>query len=207
MSLITSFIMAQCDPVTVVFSAGDGVSAISKTVTYQTVTGVKGEPDKCWITSNLGASNEATSVGDPSESAAGWYWQFNTLQGYAHDGTIRTPNNAWIVLPNGTSDWTNENDPCRILGEGWRIPTFLEWAHVDYSWWNWNYAYNSPLKLNAAGYIYSNGQLKNRGVQGWYWSSTGAVYSSYGRTLWFWSATSNTTMTAKTIGESVRCLK
>lgn len=203
----TLIAMAQCEPVMVVHSSIDGISAISQTITYQVVTGVKGEESKCWITSNLGATRQALAVNDNSTDAAGWYWQFNRLQGYYHDGTNRTPNSNWTWVDEN-SDWTYENDPCKILGPGWRVPTFLEWAHTDYSFWNWTQAYASPLKLHAAGMLYAgSGQLQNRGVKGVYWSSTQAIYSAYGRTLWFWSANSNTTMTSKSFGQSIRCLK
>ena len=41
--------------------AANGVAPVDKTVTYSTVTGIPGEPTKCWITSNLGASQQATA--------------------------------------------------------------------------------------------------------------------------------------------------
>ena len=53
-----------------------------------TVTGIPGETTKCWITSNLGASQQATAVNASTQASSGWYWQFNRKQGYKYDGTI-----------------------------------------------------------------------------------------------------------------------
>jgi hypothetical protein len=58
------------------------VAPVSKIVTYGTVTNIPGETAKCWITQNLGASQQATAVNDATEASAGWYWQFNRKQGY-----------------------------------------------------------------------------------------------------------------------------
>lgn len=63
------------------------VAPVSKTTTYGTVTNIPGETTKCWITSNLGADHQATSMGDATEASGGWYWQFNRKQGYKNDGT------------------------------------------------------------------------------------------------------------------------
>lgn len=159
------------------------VAPVTKAVTYSTVTNVPGEPNKCWITRNLGASQQATAVNDASEASAGWYWQFNRKQGYKHDGTTRTPNTTWITSISDTSDWTHANDPCVIeIGKGWRIPTFWEWYNVDVSggWTEWNGPWNSPLKLHAAGHLLDvDGSLVNRGSYGMYYSNTHYTSSSY----------------------------
>jgi hypothetical protein len=197
--------------ITVNHVAGD-VAPVSKTVTYGLVSGVPGEPGKCWITRNLGASQQAASVGDPGESAAGWYWQFNRKQGYKHDGNLRTPNSAWITPISENSDWTPENDPCALeLGAPWRIPTFSEWSAVSYGglWNNWNGPWNSPLKLHAAGMLdYSNGTLQLRGSYGAYWSSSQT--SSGTNTAWFLNFVSSSCVTNadfKATGFSLRCIK
>ncbi len=130
------------------------VAPVAKSVTYGTVTNIPGEPSKCWITSNLGASQQATAVNDATEASAGWYWQFNRKQGYKHDGTTRTPNTTWIGSISETSDWVTANDPCTIeLGSGWRIPTSTEWTNVDASggWTDRNGPWTSGLKLHPAG--------------------------------------------------------
>ncbi|MEI7726299.1 MAG: hypothetical protein WCK09_14410, partial [Bacteroidota bacterium] len=150
---------------------------VNKTVTYGTVTGVPGEPFKCWITSNLGADRQALTRSDGSEASAGWYWQFNRKQGYKHNGILRTPNSSWITTISENSDWTSENDPCtHELGGGWRVPSFSEWTNVDGVglWSDWTGPWSSALKMHAAGYLSgSDGSLLGRGSEGAYWSSSG----------------------------------
>jgi hypothetical protein len=160
-------------PFTINHTAGS-VAPVSKTVTYGTVTNIPGEPSKCWITQNLGADHQATAVDDTTEASAGWYWQFNRKQGYKHDGKTRTPNTEWNFNENEESNWTSSKDPCFLeLGNGWRIPTSDESTNIDAggNWINWHNAYNSGLKLNAAGGLGNNGWLFNRGSFGHYWSS------------------------------------
>lgn len=154
--------------------AGD-VAPVTKTVTYGLVTEIPGATTKCWISRNLGASNQATAADDATEPSAGWYWQFNRKQGFKHDGTTRTPNSTWITSIDESSNWSAANDPCTIeLGSGWRIPTNTEWTNVDNSggWATWDGPWNSPLKLHAAGYLTAvSGSLFSRGTSGYYESS------------------------------------
>jgi hypothetical protein len=103
------------------------VAPVTKSTTYGTVSGIPGEESKCWITSNLGSDHQATSVDDATEASAGWYWQFNRMQGYKHDGAIRTPNTAWTTWIGENSNWLIASDPCHIeLGGAWRLPTASE---------------------------------------------------------------------------------
>jgi hypothetical protein len=150
------------------------VVPVTKSVTYGTVTGVPGEPGKCWITSNLGADHQATAVNDATEPSAGWYWQFNRIRGFKHDGSQYVPLVPWNSTINENSDWQGGADPCAILlGNPWRIPTDNEWANVDGygGWTNWNGPWNSLLKLHAAGLLSSSiGALFYRGSLGYYWS-------------------------------------
>jgi hypothetical protein len=150
----------------------DGVAPVNKTVTYKTVlTSISGA-SKCWITSNLGATNEAVSATDDTEDASGWYWQFNHKNGFKHTATTRTPSTWTKTVASPVQDWQPANDPCTIeLGVGWRIPNLIEWTAVR----NTNGYYNnfsSELKLHAAGYLaYNNGALTDRGTGHHYWSS------------------------------------
>lgn len=186
------------------------VAPIDKTVTYSTVTNIPGETAKCWITSNLGASRQATSVNDVTEASAGWYWQFNRQQGYKHDGATRTPNSAWITSINESLDWQTTNDPCSLeLGTGWRIPSSSEWTNIDASsnWTNWNGPYGSALKLHAAGFInYIGSPLYQRGSWGLYWSGT-QLSTTNGWYLIFDSGNCGPTDGYKSHGFSLRCLK
>ncbi|MHC1776305.1 MAG: hypothetical protein AB9834_12940 [Lentimicrobium sp.] len=195
--------------ITVNHSMAGGVAPLNKTVDYETVNGIAGEPAKCWITSNLGARRQAASVDDATEASAGWYWQFNRKQGYKHDGTTRTPNTAWTGIISENSDWVAANDPCALeLGTGWRIPTSTEWTNVEAggNWTDWNGPWNSGLKLHAGGYLLNNsGFLANRGTAG-YFRSSSQNSSEYGIYYYFGSFYSNVSYDSKSLGLSVRCI-
>jgi len=197
------------DPITINHIAG-AVAPVNKTVTYGTVTNILGEPTKCWITSNLGADHQASAVDDATEASAGWYWQFNRMQGYKHDGSTRTPNTSWITSINENSDWLTVNDPCALLlGSGWRLPTYTEWTNVDASggWTDWNGPWSSALKMHAAGYLYyNNGLLYDRGSYGIYWSSS-KVTNSNGWVLSFNNSNCVMFSDGKAHGYSGRCLR
>ncbi len=193
-----------------VYHVADTVAAVTKTVNYGTVTNVPGETTKCWITSNLGASNQATSVSDATEASAGWYWQFNRAQGYKHDGTTRTPNTTWISSINEYSNWVLTSDPCALeLGGTWRLPTNTEYSNVDASggWTNWNGPFGSALKMHAAGDLNaSTGIVQLRGTVGFYWSSNQGLTTT-GKNLYFLSGACQTTTGTKATGYSIRCIK
>jgi hypothetical protein len=172
-----------CNSFTLTHNAGS-VAPVTKTVTYGVVATSLSGAEKCWITQNLGADHQATSATDATEASAGWYWQFNRYQGYKHDGSIRTPNTTWIYPIDENSDWTIEKDPCRLLlGNGWRIPTNLEWTNADANggWSNYNQTFSSVLKIHAAGSLLSpGGSLVDRGGGGDYFSCTQATnYNCY----------------------------
>jgi hypothetical protein len=186
------------------------VAPVDKKVTYGTIMGIPGEPTKCWITSNLGASHQGTAVNDATEASAGWYWQFNRKQGYKHDGTNRTPNTTWIANIDETSDWLLANDPCNLeLGKPWHVPTYTEWHNVfnGSGWVNWNELWNSGLKLHAAGVLYYNdGSLGDRGSYGYFWSSTQSS-STHGYSVHFGSSGIATDYGGiKPAGFTIRCL-
>ncbi len=186
------------------------VAPVTKSVAYGTVTTSLSGASKCWITQNLGSTNQATSATDATDAAAGWYWQFNRKQGYKN-GTPSPPIPAWTITSiNETSDWLAANDPCTIeLGTGWRIPTYTEWLNADANgaWANYTDAYNSVLKLHAAGYLYyGSGALNYRGTSGFYWSSP-QNNSTNGWNMLFNSGNSYMNYGLKTYGFSVRCIK
>jgi hypothetical protein len=186
------------------------VAPVSKTVTYNSVTNIPGETSKCWITSNLGADHQASAVNDATEASAGWYWQFNRMQGYKHDGANRTPNTTWITSINESSDWVVQNDPCALLlGTGWRLPTSGEWTNVDAegSWAEWTSPWNSALKLHAAGELDgANGILDSRGTNAWYWSSS-MGNNTQAWNLYFTSVQCDLYNFGKANGFSIRCIR
>ena len=199
-------------PFTINHVAG-AVAPVTKSVSYTGVTNIPGEPSKCWITKNLGATQQATAVDDVTEASAGWYWQFNRKQGYKHDGATRTPNTGWISLINEDIDWQTVNDPCTIeLGNGWRIPTITEWTNVKVagSWTNTSGPWNSNLKIHCAGELdKDNGELWARGylgyIEGSYWSSTnvGAIGGNDLSDKYYCQIRED----YKTYGFTIRCLR
>jgi hypothetical protein len=204
----------DCPATFVVDHRAGAVAPENKRVTYGAIlTSLTGSP-KCWITQNLGATNQATSATDNTDNAAGWYWQFNSKQGYKHT----SPNGGGALSPawgptgiSETSDWFPGNDPCTIeLGAGWRIPTYTEWSNANTSgaWTSYDDTYASVLKLHAAGYLdSSNGSLGSRGAQGAYWNST-QNDATYGWNLFFFSGNSiMSSGNGKACGYSVRCLR
>ncbi|MCU0370710.1 MAG: hypothetical protein MUC31_04800 [Bacteroidales bacterium] len=196
------------DSLTIDHVAGT-VAPVSKTVTYGTVTNVPGETAKCWITSNLGADHQATAVNDATEESAGWYWQFNRMQGYKNDGVTVTP--AWTITSiDEDSDWISANDPCSLeLGNGWRLPTYTEWTNVDASdnWTDWNGPWSSVLKLHAAGYLQpASGAISLRGSSGYSWSSS-QINTSNARYLYFLSSNCFIDFYEKAFGANSRCIR
>ncbi len=191
--------------------ATNGVAPVDKSASYGTVTSIPGEPTKCWITKNLGATNQPTSSSDGTEAAAGWYWQFNRKQGYMHDGTTRTPATAWDATnDNLGATWVAANDPCTLeLGIGWRIPTKSEWTNVDASglWNGAGNSYTSGLKLHTAGQLNSaDGSLSARATNGLYWSNLQQT-STNASILYMNSSNCYISGSVKANGLSVRCIK
>jgi len=222
---VTSFKI--CNSFSVTHQQGVNGAPENKTVTYKTISSNVSGAARCWITQNLGADNEAVSAVDATDASAGWYWQFNRLQGYKAVGASYIPKPTgvpWLTSSNESLDWSATNDPCqRLLGSGWRMPTNTEWTAVDADpqyWSNYNQAYSSELKLHAAGFIVG-GALVNRAVQGTFWSTTqssgygyyngGYSYGYFytGRFLSITSTTSAMSEVEKVAGYafSVRCLR
>jgi len=189
------------------------VAPVSKSVTYGTITNIPGETSKCWITRNLGASQQATTVSDGSEASDGWYWQFNRKQGYklADDGETRTPASTWLDPINENSDWQSTNDPCSLLlGSVWRIPTNTEWTNVDATgnWINWNGQWDAGLKMNGAGMLlFTDGTLWYRNESGSVWTSMQNSDNSKGYYLEFTSVHSLIVSSPKSTAFSIRCIR
>ncbi|MCX6249858.1 MAG: M6 family metalloprotease domain-containing protein [Bacteroidetes bacterium] len=198
----------SCGSLTINHLASGGVAPVDKTVTYGTVMNLPGEPYKCWITSNLGATHSATSPEDPSEPSAGWYWQFNRKQGYKHDGYVRTPSTPWEYPIIENLNWQPANDPCiHELGSGWRIPTYCELNNIDMAgnWNNWDDAYNSPLKLHGAGFVCFDA-IWNRGDGGFIMCNRQFI-DSYGYELCVYPGGSGMVDNYKAYAMSIRCVR
>jgi hypothetical protein len=192
-------------------SAGCSTSQVE--ADYGTVVTSLSGASQTWITRNLGATAIATSATSTTNEQAGCYFQFNRSQAYGFDngGSV---NPAWTITSiSESSDWLIANDPCRLqLGGTWRLPTYTEWLNADANgvsggWDNLTETFADVLKIHGAGYLVdSSGGLSNRGVRGWYWSSsqndatTGSMLSPHG-------AFCNMGANNKAMGYSARCLK
>jgi hypothetical protein len=185
------------------------VAPVNKLVTYGTVTNIPGEPAKCWITQNLGSSRQAEGPYDATEPSAGWYWQFNRMQGYMHDGIGRTPGTVWTPISEDAG-WQPANDPCAIeLGAGWRVPTYNEYENIRYAgnWSDINGPWYSDLKMHAAGYLEaSDGSLSARGGNGLYWSNNQVSYD-ISNNLQFTGSTCFMAANWKHYGMTIRCIR
>ncbi len=180
------------------------VAPETKSINYGTVTTSLSGASKCWITQNLGSTNQAGSATDATEASAGWYWQFNRKQGYKAG-----PTPAWTITAiNENSNWVAVNDPCTIeLGTGWRIPTSTEWTNAAAGWNNCTDTYGSVLRLHTAGFLFDNdGFNASRGVTGSYWGSTQDVNTN-GWALVFDNSLRVINSLTKAYGFSLRCLK
>ncbi|MCC6599387.1 MAG: hypothetical protein IT223_01790 [Crocinitomicaceae bacterium] len=209
LTLNSTTLAPPCISFTVNHTAG-AVAPVSKTVTYETVTSSLSGVSKCWITRNLGSTTQATSATDNSESAGGWYWQFNRKQGYKYDSGIRTPNTTWITSINESANWSSANDPCTIeLGSTWRIPTGSEWTNAiaNGPWTNALQTYASVLKIHSAGQLNNtDGVLSERGTSGAYWSSTESSATN-GKYMFISNSSLFDTNAQKSRGMLIRCIR
>lgn len=194
---------------TIIHRTTNGIAPENKTVTYGTVSSSLSGSPKCWITQNLGATNQATSETDATEAAAGWYWQFNKMKGYKNNGTVTSP--SFPTTPTtGTVNWEATKDPCTLeLGAGWRIPTETEWTNVNRTNLRAQ-AYAGALKMHAAGYIStgSTTALTDRGSKFFYWSATSNDIN-YGKGLVIYTTQTYNQISNndKDAGLSIRCIR
>jgi uncharacterized protein (TIGR02145 family) len=121
---------------------------------------------------------------------------------------------------------TNGCDPCKVVGEGWRLPTKAEWDAVivnsngilgeigisDANPITTSSAFVSILKLPAPGFrVHNTGKLNSLGTRSMYWCSDGfwnsaqSVGQAYCVSI---AATSSSTSASyRGYGFSVRCMK
>jgi uncharacterized protein (TIGR02145 family) len=184
------------------------------------IVNVTGTGGRVWMDRNLGAIQRARSSTDIASYGDIYQW------GRGKDGhesrtsgttsaTVTTSNPAHGNFITGSSNWTTFgdalwqsglNDPCP---SGYRIPTEAELngERANFSANNAAGAFNSSLKLPAAGYRTYNGtgSLSNVGTAGYYWSST--VSGTNARDLRFTSGDATMATHARAYGFSVRCIK
>ncbi len=204
-------------------------------VIYTTVRGTDG---KIWLQQNLGSSQVAAAQADADSYGDLFQWgRWDDGHQARNSSTTTVPsaNNpiglngitsfilgsgpSWWSA-NATSDqWTAANsssiavekgaDPCKAIGQGWKLPTQAEWAAAVASEGISNpaTAYNSKLKLPVAGNrSFLDGSFSYMGQRGYYWSSD--IASSGGKYLYIGSSSANAGSGGQRAqGQSVRCIK
>lgn len=201
-------------------------------VSYNTVRGKDG---KIWLQQNLGSVQVATSMMD--EDSYGDLFQWGRWDdGHQKRNSLTTgvptPNSpdglggstsfvagSWWSGNSLTDQWSASSltavnsgdgyDPCKTIGQGWKMPGQADWVALQNAEIinNPATAYSSTLKLPAAGYRGSTaGDLTFVGQRGYYWSSTpssfGAKYFYIGTTIGNPNAGG-----PRGQGQSVRCIK
>lgn len=187
----------------VTHSVENGISPVDLVCTYSTVY-MPQTPNIVWLDRNLGAITKQNSASDKRSMSRGLFFQFGNKQGYLYDGQ-RIPNTEWDNFIMEDSNWPEDQNPCIELGDGWRLPTKEELEAIE-EWGTWVGAWNSPLKLHAAGWLYTNGILRNAGSNGCYWSSSQAI-PERGFMLNFNSGVSKIYDRSKAYGLNIRPVK
>jgi len=198
---------------------------------------VRGSDGNIWLQQNLGSQNVAstkedvTSYGDLFQWGR---WDDGHQSRNSTTATATTPNNPLGVVGNtnyiaGSPAWWTPNaltdkweastpadvtdvngcDPCKALGNGWKLPSETEWETlVDAEGFaNPATAFESNLKLPAAGYrSSSNGTASAEGLRGYYWSATPS--STGGKYLYVGTTLANPSAGApRGQASSIRCMK
>ncbi|WEK68651.1 MAG: T9SS type A sorting domain-containing protein [Candidatus Chryseobacterium colombiense] len=127
--------------------------------------------------------------------------------------------NYWWSANALTDKWSGENitgitseigiDPCKAIGQGWRLPTQADWTTAVNAEGISNpvAAFNSKLKLPAAGNRSPiDGSFTYAGQRGYYWSSD--VSGSGGKYLYVGTTIANAASGGpRGQGQSLRCIK
>lgn len=205
-------------------------------VSYATVRGADG---KIWLQQNLGSSRVATALDDTNAYGDLFQWgRWDDGHQLRNSATTTAPSAnspdglsgiGSFILGSGSASWWATNatsdawnaasltdinsavgvDPCKAVGQGWRLPTPAEWTALVAAEGIANpaTAYASYLKLPAAGYrSNTTGGFTYEGTRGYYWSSGTA--NSGGKYLYIGSSIANPGSGApRGQGESVRCIK
>ncbi len=185
---------------------------------------VEGQNGTCWLDRNLGASRVATAYNDDEAYGDLFQWgRMNDGHQYRTTGTTSTLSNSdnpghsnFIISPESPWDWRvpkndnlwQGNGGINVCPVGWRVPTeeeleneLLSWSSEDYSG-----AFESPLKITAAGYRgYYEGVFYLVGMRGHYWTTT--VSGSNARYLRITSENAQMAESFRASGASVRCIK
>ena len=182
---------------------------------------------KTWMDRNLGASQAADSSKHEASYGDLYQWgrfadghqcrssdtthQLSSTDNPGHgDFIAKTPAPHDWRKPQNNSLWQGVNGINNPCPKGYRLPTKGEWEAELNSWGanNATGAFNSPLKLPVAGFRkFDNGEVKDEGTSGNYWSSTISSNNYYSQVLFFTNAMALMTAPGRANGCSVRCIK
>ena len=196
----------------------------SNTVSVVEVTSTTG---KVWMDRNLGASRAATSSTDSDAYGDLYQWgrnsdghQSRTSDTAAEAVASGDEGSNFITVSSFPNDWLSTQDGNRWDGStkgahdpcpnGYRVPTGAEWdaERDDFSFNNATGAYESNLKLPAAGYRrFANGSLHFVSSNGYYWSSTVSGTGSRSLSVYSTNDNANVGSSSRASGFSVRCIK
>lgn len=204
-------------------------------VQYSTVRGADG---KVWLQQNLGSNQIAESATDENAFGDLFQWgrwdDGHQSRDSEESNTLPDPNNPaglgdgspyfystspeWWKNGNSSDTWeadspqnvseTNGCDPCKALGQDWRLPTASEWQDLvdaenisDIA-----SAFSSNLKLTVAG-ARSDSGVYNAGEKGYYWSKSTSDNSDFSKYLYYSNYIVNTTAGGfREQGSSIRCI-
>lgn len=129
-------------------------------------------------------------------------------------------NDVWSAASSKDVTEKRGQDPCKIFGDDWAVPSYIEWMQVvnDEVITNLQTAFNSNLKLSAGGHRNGvNGNFYQVNNIGYYWTSTGAISTdplidtekgARGRAVWFWETqVTPYKRDRRSNGYAVRCIK
>lgn len=207
-----------------------------QTVIYTTVRGADG---KIWLQQNLGSSQVANSMTDADSYGDLFQWgrwddghqirtSVTTVAPSPNNPNGLAGINSYILGGSGSSWWatnaasdqwtaaniaaaTTDNgvDPCKAMGQGWKMPSQADWTTLvnAESIGNPATAFSSKLKLPAGGYrSSSDGGFTFVGQRGYFWSSD--IASTGGKYLYIGTTIANPSSGApRGQGASVRCIK
>ncbi len=201
-------------------------------------TSVRAADGNVWLQQNLGSKQIASTATDTDAFGDLFQWgrwdDGHQLRNSSISTTTLNPNNP-IGLNGGTSEFysttpswwkngassdtweaetptdvtsTNGCDPCKELGDNWRLPTEQEWQAVitAENITDIPSAFSSNLKLTVAGARGSNG-IYNDGAKGYYWSKTPSSNSDFAKYVYYSDFIVNASAGGyREQGASIRCI-
>ncbi len=119
-------------------------------------------------------------------------------------------NDLWAANTGKEATAANGCDPCKAMGQGWRLPTDDEWTNLAEleEIKNSETAFNSLLLIPTGGWRSTTNpsSLSAVGADSWYWTSTAA--GGYGKGVWILPGTIRKSYSDnRSWGTSIRCIR